>query len=121
MPDPSPDDTDSLAPLAATDGEPAFEQPWQAQVLAIADTLVQSGLFSASAWSDALGAELKRAIERGEADNQETYYRCALQALETLVAANSEIDRKAMQGKRDDWEQAYLLTPHGQPVELPPE
>jgi len=44
-----------------------------------------------------------------------------LQALETLVAANSEIDQKAMQGKRDDWEQGYLSTPHGQPVELPSE
>jgi nitrile hydratase accessory protein len=121
MPDPGSDNSDSLAPLAATDGEPAFDQPWQAQVLAIADTLVQSGMFSASTWSDALGAELKKAIEGGEADNQETYYRCVLQTLETLVAANSEIDREAMRGKRDDWEQAYLSTPHGQPVELPPE
>jgi len=78
-------------------------------------------LFRAGAWSDALGAELKRATEDGAADNQETYYSCALQALETLVAANSEIDQKAMQGKRDDWEQGYLSTPHGQPVELPSE
>jgi nitrile hydratase accessory protein len=115
------DDTDALTPLAAVDGEPAFDQPWQAQVLAIADTLVQSGLFSAGAWSDALGAELKMATEDGAADNQETYYRCALQALETLVAANSEVDQKAMKEKRDDWERAYLSTPHGQPVELPSE
>ena len=28
---------------------------------------------------------------------------------------------KAMAGKRNDWEQAYLSTPHGQPVELPSE
>ena len=51
-------------------------------------------------------------------DDQETYYRCALHALETLVAEHSDIDQRAMQGKREDWEQAYLSTPHGQPVNL---
>ena len=107
-----------LKPLAAADGEPSFDEPWQAQVLAIADTLVQNGMFSAGAWSDALGAALKKADADGAEDNQETYYRCALSALETLVADNSEIDRPAMTGKRRDWEQAYLSTPHGQPVNL---
>jgi nitrile hydratase accessory protein len=115
----NPDDADALTPLAAADGEPAFDEPWQAEVLAIADTLVQKGIFSAGAWSAALGAELKQADENGAADNQETYYRCALNALESLVAANSDIDMQAMTGKRKDWEQAYLSTPHGQPVELP--
>jgi nitrile hydratase accessory protein len=111
-------DDASLKPLAAVDGEPAFDEPWQAEVLAIADTLVQSGLFSAGAWSDALGAALAKASADGAADNQETYYQCALSALETLVAEHSEIDRQAMVGKRNDWEQAYLSTPHGQPVNL---
>ena len=36
----------------------------------------------------------------------------------TLIAQHSEIDRQAMDGKREDWEQAYLSTPHGQPVKL---
>lgn len=108
----------ALKPLAAVDGQPAFEEAWQAEVLAIADTLVQNGMFSASEWSDALGEALETAAADGAADNQETYYRCALQALETLVASNSEIDRQAMAGKREDWEQAYLSTPHGQPVNL---
>jgi nitrile hydratase accessory protein len=111
----------ALKPLAAADGEPAFAEAWQAQVLAIADTLVQQGLFSAGAWSEALGAALKQAEIDGAADNQETYYRCALAALEALVAEHSEIDRQAMLGKRGDWERAYLSTPHGQPVELPDE
>ncbi len=108
----------ALKPLAAVDGQPAFEEAWQAEVLAIADTLVQNGMFSASAWSDTLGAALEEAAIAGAVDNQETYYRCALQALETLVASNSEIDRQSMAGKRRDWEQAYLSTPHGKPVNL---
>jgi nitrile hydratase accessory protein len=111
-------DLKSLKPLASVDGEPAFAEAWQAQALAIADTLVQNGMFSAGAWSAALGAALKQAEADGAVDNQETYYRCALTALETLVAGNSEIDQPAMAGKRRDWEQAYRSTPHGQPVKL---
>ena len=111
-------DHSPLKPLAAVDGEPAFDEPWQAQVLAIADTLVQSGLFSAGEWSAALGAELSRVQKEGDDDNQETYYRCALNALEGLVAGNSDIDLRAMTRKREDWERAYRVTPHGQPVVL---
>jgi len=111
-------DDPALKPLAAADGEPAFAEAWQAQVLAIADTLVQNGLFGAGDWSNALGAALKDAGRRGEPDTQETYYRAALAALERLVAEHSEIDREAMRGKREDWERAYRSTPHGQPVVL---
>ena len=110
--------TNALQPLASVDGQPAFDEPWQAEALAIADTLVKNGLFSASAWSDALGAALTQAESSGAADNQETYYQCVLHALERLVAEHSEIDQKAMAGKREDWEQAYRSTPHGQPVNL---
>lgn len=107
-----------LKPLASVDGQSAFDEPWQAEVLAIADTLVQNGMFSASAWSDALGEALQQAQSNGASDNQETYYQCVLNALEGLVASHSEIDQQAMAGKRKDWEQAYLSTPHGQPVKL---
>jgi nitrile hydratase accessory protein len=111
----------ALCPLAAADGEPAFEEAWQAQVLAIADTLVQQRMFSAGAWSEALGAALREAEADGEEDNQQTYYRAALTALESLVAEHSEIDLQAMQGKREAWERAYRATPHGLPVVLEPE
>ena len=111
-------ETGAPAPLAGTDGKPAFDEPWQAEVLAIADTLVQSGVFSASEWSRALGAELSSAAARGAADNQQTYYECALCALETLVAGNSDIHRAAMAAMRRAWERAYSSTPHGRPVTL---
>ena len=108
----------ALKPLASVDGIPAFAEAWQAQALAIADSLVQSGMFSASAWSEALGLVLKESASRGDEDTQETYYRCVLVALETLVSKHSEIDQQAMLGKREDWEAAYLSTPHGQAVHL---
>jgi len=109
----------ALKPLASVDGEAAFDEAWQAEALAIADTLVQNGLFSAADWSQTLGAALRQAETDGAADDQQTYYQCVLGALESLIAQHSEIDRQAMDGKRGDWERAYLATPHGQPVKLP--
>ncbi len=111
-------DDNALKPLAGVDGDPVFDEAWQAQALAIADTLVRNGLFSAVEWSQTLGEKLAAAESEGQPDNQETYYRCVLESIETLVAAHSDIDAAAMQGKRQDWEQAYLSTPHGQPVLL---
>ena len=111
-------DSSALKPLLSTDGDPVFDEPWQAQALAMADSLVHSGMFAAGDWSDALGQALREAVARGDADTQETYYSCVLSALESLIAGNSEIDQKAMVGKRKDWEAAYLSTPHGQPVHL---
>jgi nitrile hydratase accessory protein len=108
----------ALKPLASVDGEPAFDEAWQAEVLAIADTLVQNGLFSADDWSQALGSALRQAETDGAADDQQTYYQCVLSALEILIARHSEIDRQALDDKRQDWEQAYRSTPHGQPVKL---
>lgn len=107
-----------MRPLLNVDGDPVFDQPWQAQALAIADTLVDNGMFSAVAWSEALGQALRTAELEGAADNQETYFRCVLIALEQLVAEYSEIDQRAMSQKKRDWEQAYLSTPHGKPVSL---
>ncbi|MFC1681983.1 nitrile hydratase accessory protein [Pseudomonadota bacterium] len=108
----------TLRPLVNVDGDPVFDEAWQAEALAIADTLVSEGMFSAGAWSEALGKALRVAESEGAVDNQETYYNCVLGALEKLIAEYSEIDRQAMVGKRKDWEQAYLSTPHGQPVHL---
>ena len=54
--------TDSaLQPLKSVDGDAAFDEAWQAEALAIADSLVQSGLFSAADWSQTLGAALRQA------------------------------------------------------------
>ena len=105
------DDLEKLA-KAGKSAEEIYE------ALAIADTLVRNGMFSASAWSEALGEALREAEAGGAADDQSTYYQCVLSALEKLVASHSEIDRPAMAAKLEDWERAYLSTPHGQPVKL---
>ena len=55
-------DPNALGPLARRDDEPVFDEPWQAQALALAFNLIEQGVFSKSQWSDALGAELESAV-----------------------------------------------------------
>lgn len=99
---------------------PPFDYPWQAQVFALAVSLQDSGRFSGVEWSDALG----RAIARDEAHNGPDstgarYYDCWLAALEELLQAKGLTAPDALRLRRREWEEAYLNTAHGQPVELP--
>lgn len=106
------------APLKARDGEPVFQEPWQAQVVAIAAELVARGRFTAAAWSETLGEEIRQATAQGRPDTAETYYQAALQALERLVTVNALASPAQLLARKEAWIRAYLHTPHGQPVEL---
>jgi nitrile hydratase accessory protein len=94
-----------------------FAEPWQAEVLAIAYTLSTRGVFTPGRWSAALGAELRRREAAGAPDTMATYYEAALTALETLAAA-AGIGAGTLDARVEAWRDAYLATPHGQPVEL---
>lgn len=107
-----------LGPLAAHDGEPTFDEPWHAQVLALAFALAKVEVFTPAEWSGALGAELRRAAAEGEPDDQNTYYAAALTALEGLIAADGRVTSEGLSARAEQWRRAYLNTPHGQPVEL---
>ena len=72
-------------PREGAEGEPLFAEPWQAQALAIADSLVAAGRFTAAEWSEALGAEIRRAAAAGEPDTQATYYAATLREIETQL------------------------------------
>jgi nitrile hydratase accessory protein len=113
----APDDL-QIAPLAGRDGEPAFNEPWQAQVLALAFALAKVGVFTPVEWSDALGTELRRAADQGETDDQTTYYAAALAALEGLIVADGRVTTDGLAERIEQWRHAYLNTPHGNPVNL---
>jgi nitrile hydratase accessory protein len=100
---------------------PVFREPWEAQAFAMTLALQERGLFTASEWSAALGAEIKRAQAEGDPDTGETYYRHWLAALEQLIAEKGVADEKALHRYRDAWDHAADRTPHGQPIELRPE
>lgn len=103
---------DALRPLASRDAEPLFTEAWQAQALAMSDTLVRAGMFSADDWASALGQAV-----RAHDDTQEGYYLAVLSALEGLIDAHG-VPNASVQARRDAWADAYRRTPHGAPVEL---
>jgi nitrile hydratase accessory protein len=107
-----------IAPLRHDDGAAVFEEPWQAQILALADTLARSGLFTPTAWSAALGAALRHAESHGAPDTPATYYAAAVEALEGLLADTGLLSSDVLAERREAWRQAYQSTPHGQPVTL---
>ena len=110
-----------MSPLDASDLPPrpgAFAEPWQAQAFALAVRLSEAGYFTASEWSQALGAELRAAAERGEPDDGSRYYEHWLAALEGLVTSKGHADTRALATRKDEWLDAYRHTPHGRPVEL---
>lgn len=110
--------SDALGPLISNDAGPVFDDGWQAQVLALAFNLVERGEFTSTQWSEALGAELAGAAERGEADNSATYYQAVLTALERLLNTHDGLSNRVVDQRTEAWRNAYLRTPHGQPVKL---
>ena len=106
-----------IAPPRTGDA-PLFEQPWQAELLAVADLLRDRGLFTAAEWASALGADLREAAGHGAPDTPDTYYRSALAALEALLSRHAPEIAGAMPERAGAWRRAYLNTPHGRPVVL---
>ncbi len=97
-----------------------FAAPWQAQVFALTVQLSSAGCFAWTEWADALGAELRKAAERGEPDDGTHYYEHWLAALERLTTAKGLADRAALHERKAAWAEAHRTTPHGQPVVLKP-
>jgi nitrile hydratase accessory protein len=100
---------------------PTFGEPWEARAFAMVRALQDEGLFTPGEWSDALGAEIRRAQAAGDPDTGETYYRHWLYALEALVADKNLVSTQALAGCRTAWMRAADRTPHGLPIELRPE
>ena len=107
----------AVAPLRSDEG-PLFAEPWQAEVLAIADALLGRGLFTAADWASALGAAVAEAGHHGAPDTPATYYRSALVALEQLLAQHAPEISCLMPDRISAWRRAHLDTPHGEPVVL---
>lgn len=99
--------------------EPAvFEEPWQAEALALAVALQQAGCFTAGEWAAALGAAIARARAEGDPDDGSTYYNHVLDALEHLVVEKSISSEHLLAARKEAWRDAYARTPHGRAVSL---
>ncbi|KPA22233.1 Nitrile hydratase beta subunit [Shimia sp. SK013] len=98
--------------------EPAFEAPWHAQVFALTVAMNEAGHFSWTEWAEIFGATLKAHGLARELDGGEDYFNAWLAALETLLRGRDLAKPEAIETMRDAWKQAYLSTPHGDPVKL---
>jgi cobaltochelatase CobN len=108
-----------LPRLPRDEDGPVFAEPWQAQAFALAVRLSAQGYFTWKEWAAALAAELARASERGEADDDGSeYYDHWLAALENLATSKGLTDLAALFERREAWADAYRHTPHGKPVQL---
>jgi nitrile hydratase accessory protein len=112
-------DLNALSRFPRDDAGPVFAEPWQAQAFALAVKLSERGHFTWSEWAAALAAELDRATREGNPDvDGSHYYHHWLAALERLVVEKGLASLDSLTARKDAWEEAYLHTSHGSPVEL---
>lgn len=104
-------------PWDASEG-PVFQAPWQAAAFAMTVRLHEHGHFTWPEWTDQLSSEIARAKQRGEADLGDSYYEHWLSALEKMVVAKGLGSMELLGKLKQDWTEATLATPHGQPIEL---
>jgi nitrile hydratase accessory protein len=97
---------------------PVFDAPWQVQAFALQSALRDRGLISATDWAQALGDAIRRAQQRGDADDGSTYWRHWVDALESLLIAKGLATADQVHALEHAWEAAAQRTPHGEPIVL---
>ena len=105
-------------PYKLRDGQPVFGEHWHAQAIALAEVLIDEGKIDGAAWAETLGAMRAKQAAEGVPDGDDAYYSAVLQALEALLGSSGAAPAEAVTRREADWRQAYLTTPHGQPVNL---
>lgn len=111
-------DLDALEGLPRDGDGPVFREPWEAQAFALTVDLSERGLFTWQEWAEALAEEIRLTGEAGDLDLGDTYYRHWARALTKLLSTRGAVTPGELEERTEMWRQAYLATPHGQPVEL---
>jgi nitrile hydratase accessory protein len=96
-------------------GEHGFDEPWQAQALAIATALQDTGVITAAEWAEALG---RRRSGDGLRPDGGDYYNSVVSALEDLLASKDIASQQAVSSLAEAWRRAARATPHGRPISL---
>ena len=98
--------------------EPVFAEPWHAQLFAVTHTLASGDHFAWSDWNDHFTAALKLADDTDAPKDGSAYYDVWLAAFEDFLITLGLADAVGLAGLKRGWTDAYLATPHGEPVEL---
>ena len=118
----------SDAPSFITD-KSEFVKPWHGGLFALTLACHEAGCFTWPEFSEALGAALAartdahHLIDGGvtsqdntDEDAEDQYYSCWFEALTSLLASQNFVTLCQLDEMKIQLEQAYLSTPHGQPV-----
>ena len=127
----------SLFDQPIENGVPVFEEPWEAQAFSLVIALHEKGVFSWEEWSEALSQAINWGLDPGgvnsvvqrvgeepgdwmeeKEERGDSYYEHWLVALEHLAIAKGLSGAGELAQRLQAWREAYLATPHGQPVEL---
>jgi nitrile hydratase accessory protein len=113
-------DLSALPAIPRDEEGPVFREPWEAQVFSMTLHLHTQGSFTWQEWTARLGAEIKAARERGDADLGGTYYLHWLAALEGLLSDKGIVPEGLRRRRKAQWAAAARATPHGRPIVLGP-
>ena len=95
-----------------------FEAPWHADLFATTHALARTGAFEWPKWAETFGAALAKADADGAPKDGSTYYEIWLQAFLVFLADRQLAEPERIRELESAWREAYLSTPHGQPVTL---
>lgn len=98
--------------------EPVFAEPWHAQVFAVTVALNEAGRVDWPDWAARFSQTLKRHGLDRELDGGDDYFLAWLVTLEEFLIEQGAAATQDVANLRNAWEEAYLTTPHGQPVRL---
>lgn len=98
--------------------EPAFSEPWHAQVFALTVHLNETGRFAWADWAQAFSETLARHGLSKALDGGDDYFGAWLETLEQFTLRDGIAAAQDLQDLKSAWTQAYLATPHGAPVRL---
>lgn len=96
--------------------EPVFAEPWHAQLFALTVHLNETGKFAWGEWAERFGATLKRHGLSKDLDGGDDYFNAWLETLQAFMAEKGMALPDETDAMKAAWRQAYLETPHGQPV-----
>ena len=97
---------------------PVFEEPWHAQVFAITVAMNEAGVFQWTDWADRFGAMLKQHGLTRDLNGGSDYFHAWIETIEDFLADQKIALPTDLEVLKSAWEQAYLQTPHGQPVKI---
>ncbi len=101
----------NLDGIPLRDGEPVFEEPWQAQAFAMAVALNEQGMFEWTNWAEAFGANIASAPDT-------PYWSHWMTTLEGFLARHSIASAEQIEKRTQEWHEAAARTPHGEPIAL---